>query len=224
MVKSLRPHAGEISRLWLVNGHWSWPLIGWRGGAWGDPHRDNCKKWHWQICMQRHASPESSSGLTNGMKNSMIHLLQYISPEVTFRWKYCLNIAEHCTDVYVWDSHLCSLLDVSSEGVCLSVALSPVQTPSVLCLSVSILRVTIMDSLKSPAAAGSWWLEPGKNKWDASGHVTRDKHGHLLTMGGDIEPECPGLVTGQCHIVCVCGEMFTQCSVLVYTESVYTGV
>ena len=121
MVKSLRPHAGEISRLWLVNGHWSWPLIGWWGGAWGDPHRDNCKKWHWQICMQRHASPESSSGLTNGMKNSMIHLLQYISPEVTFRWKYCLNIAEHCTDVYVWDSHLFSLLDVSSEEVCLSV-------------------------------------------------------------------------------------------------------
>ena len=119
--------------------------------------------------------------------------------------------------VYVNTADIDSLKQLPQCQFWGGVTLSPVQTPSVLCLSVSILRVTIMDSLKSPA--GPWWLESGKNKSLASGHVTRDKHGHLLTMGGDIEPECPGLVPGQCHIVCLVVKCLRsiQCTLGVYT-------
>ena len=70
--------------------------------------------------------------------------------------------------------------------------------------------------------AGPCRLESGKNKSLASGHVTRDKHGHLLTMGGDIEPECPGLVPGHwsvSHCVCLVVKCLRsiQCTLGVYT-------
>ena len=131
MVKSLRPHAGEILRLSLVNGHWSWLLIGWWGGAWVDPNLDNCKKWHWQICMQRQTRLHWVMIRQNGI--FIEHYVVHVS------WSHVKELSERWTGgQMIWrslkDKHLFNfLLNPLWRGV----PLSSVETASVcpcLCL------------------------------------------------------------------------------------------